>query len=120
MARGGKRTGAGRKPGAVNVRTQEAVARAEATGLLPHELLCAWAQGREIGGVVLTSVRDRIDCAKAAAPFYAPQRSASTVTSITAETGVPRASEGGPGISGTSSVRPLSHADAPMELSGRA
>lgn len=39
MARGGKREGAGRKPGALTRRTQEVAARAVATGMTPLEVM---------------------------------------------------------------------------------
>lgn len=63
MAHGGKRPGAGRKPGGANKLTHEAVERAKETGELPLDFL-------------LRIMRDpaadeakRIDCAKAAAPY---------------------------------------------------
>ena len=37
--RGGKRPGAGRKPGATNKRTKEAVAKAQAEGKLPLDVM---------------------------------------------------------------------------------
>lgn len=63
MPAGGYRPGSGRPMGAINRRTQEAVAATEATGITPLEYL-------------LTIMRDpkakmevRIDCAKAAAGY---------------------------------------------------
>lgn len=39
MARGGKRDGAGRKPGAPNKKTQERIAAIEASGLMPLDYM---------------------------------------------------------------------------------
>ncbi len=40
--------------------------------MLPHEFLCAVAQGRELDGHKPT-FPERLEAAKAAAPFYAPK-----------------------------------------------
>ncbi|MCM8734597.1 hypothetical protein M5E06_10365 [Azospirillum sp. A1-3] len=72
MAGGGKRPGAGRPKGVPNKRNAETVAKAQAVGMLPHEFLCAIAQGLEIDGEKPT-FEQRIDAAKAAAPFFAPK-----------------------------------------------
>lgn len=72
MARGGPRPGAGRKKGARNKRTAALITKAEGSGMLPHEFLCAVSQGMEIDGYK-PSFDERIDAAKAAAPFYAPK-----------------------------------------------
>lgn len=49
--RGGKRKGAGRKPGAANKRTKAAVAKAEQEGLTPLEvMLQAMREAHEKGG----------------------------------------------------------------------
>ena len=68
--RGGARMGAGRKPGARNQRTRKTIEAAKAQGQLPHEFLCAVSQGLEIDGHK-PSFTERLDAAKAAAPFYA-------------------------------------------------
>lgn len=70
--RGGKRDGAGRKSGSRNKRTQATVEAAQAAGMLPHEFLCAIAQGQIIDGMTPT-FEQRMDAAKAAAPYYAPK-----------------------------------------------
>ncbi len=71
---GGARPGAGRKLGVPNKKTQQAVAAAQAHGLLPHEFLLAVAQGRaDVLDGEVPSLDQRIDAAKAAAPFYAPK-----------------------------------------------
>lgn len=70
--RGGKRPGAGRKPSSVNRMSQKAREKAAETGILPHEFLLAVCQGQTIDGH-LPDFRERLDAAKAAAPFYAPK-----------------------------------------------
>lgn len=64
---GGKRPGAGRKPGARNLRTEAQVKAAEAGGITPLEYLLS---------VMRDKSRDdnqRIDAAKAAAPYVHPK-----------------------------------------------
>jgi hypothetical protein len=70
--RGGARDGAGRKAGARNKRTTTVIETARANGQLPHEFLCAISQGKEIDGHIPTFA-ERLEAAKAAAPFYAPK-----------------------------------------------
>jgi hypothetical protein len=70
--RGGARDGAGRKAGARNKRTAAGIETARANGQLPHEFLCAISQGKEIDGHIPTFA-ERLEAAKAAAPFYAPK-----------------------------------------------
>jgi hypothetical protein len=63
MALGGKRAGAGRKPGTRNRRTVEQVAAVEASGLMPLDYML---------GVMRNENEDavrRLDAAKAAAPY---------------------------------------------------
>lgn len=72
--RGGSRPGAGRKAGARNKRTAETVAKAQAAGMLPHEFLAAVQRGEEIDGHKPT-FEERLDAAKAAAPYFAPKLS---------------------------------------------
>jgi hypothetical protein len=77
----------GRPFGAVSQVTIQAKALAMASGLLPHELLLDWARGEPMrvpqadGSVedVFLTVDQRIDVAKAAAPFYSPRLAAATV-----------------------------------------
>jgi len=83
MARGGARTGAGRPRGSVNKASREAAEKARESGLLPHELLLAISQGKKLKGIGFPNRRDRIDAAKAAAPYYAP-RLAAVVAKISA------------------------------------
>jgi hypothetical protein len=79
---GGQRPGAGRKKGSLNKRTlakrrmvETAVQTAKKTGKLPHEILLAICQGhaKEVLGRDVT-VKERIECLKAAAPYYAPRQ----------------------------------------------
>jgi len=74
---GGKREGAGRKPGSVNKITQRAREAAAKTGELPHEFLLRIVRGEAIDGHA-PEFAERMDAAKAAAPYYAP-RLATTV-----------------------------------------
>ena len=75
MPSGGKRKGAGRPPGSATRRTREIANKAAASGLLPHEFLLAVARGEAIEGVTPTFA-DRLDAAKAAAPYFAPRLAA--------------------------------------------
>lgn len=77
----------GRPPGAVGQISLQAKAYAMSTGFLPHELLLMWARGepilQNVDGKeedVYLSVDQRIDCAKAAAPFYTPRLQAVQAT----------------------------------------
>lgn len=63
MARGGKREGAGRKPGARNKRTIEQEEAIKASGLTPLEFLTSVYQDED------EDKARRIDAAKAAAPY---------------------------------------------------
>lgn len=63
MAQGGKRDGAGRKPGTPNRRTAEKAAEIEASGLTPLDYLLSIMRDDNLD-------RDaRVDAAKAAAPY---------------------------------------------------
>jgi hypothetical protein len=89
--RGGKRPGAGRKPGTTNKFSTEAAKAAQATGILPHEWLLNVMRGAQKikdvyakdGAIVeierLPSFEEQLDAAKAAAPFYAPKLAAKAV-----------------------------------------
>lgn len=74
MPRGGARPGAGRKVGAVQKVAREAREKAAASGMLPHEFLLAIMRD-EVKGEKPT-FEQRLDAAKAAAPYYAPKLSA--------------------------------------------
>lgn len=97
---GGKRPGAGRKKGAVTKVTAATRAAAMQTGLLPHEWLLKVArgeeieqkrwkvkfdkQGNEVSRELITEMihpdfTTRTDCAKAAAPYYAPRLAVQTI-----------------------------------------
>jgi hypothetical protein len=78
MPVGGRRDGAGRKPGAVNKITQRAREAAARTGELPHEFLLRISRGEEIDGHT-PEFAERVDAAKAAAPYYAPRLATSQV-----------------------------------------
>lgn len=94
MALGGARPGAGRKKGSLQKVTLEAKLRAAEAGMLPHEWLLAVSRGDPVTQRVKRIEYDakgrvkkeewievehyadfptRLDCAKAAAPFYAPK-----------------------------------------------
>lgn len=61
--RGGQRTGAGRKPGAINRATAAAREMAEATGVTPLEFMLQIMRDTEAPRA------ERLDMAKAAAPY---------------------------------------------------
>src|SRR5882762_5039841 len=90
--RGGPRPGSGRPKGSRNKRTllqrraAEASAQAAAkTGLLPHQILLELARGNNVlGGPPLTRA-ERLDAAKAVAPYYAPKLIAVAVKANTAD-----------------------------------
>jgi len=74
-SRGGSRPGAGRKTGTVNRLSQKAREEAAKTGDLPHEFLLQVMRGNRIAGHKPTFA-ERMDAAKAAAPYYAPRLAA--------------------------------------------
>lgn len=69
MARGGSRPGAGRKQGATTKRTREIADRAVAEGISPLEYMLARMRDPEV------SDDDRMEMAKAAAPYVHPKLS---------------------------------------------
>lgn len=69
----------GRPKGVANKASRETRERAAASGLLPHEFLLSVVRGEAIGGYV-PSFGERLEAAKAAAPFYAPKLSAVEAT----------------------------------------
>ena len=79
MPRGGKREGAGRQPGSITKFAKHAREQARATGQLPHEFLLSIVRGEEVDGVV-PKLDQRIDAAKAAAPYFAPKMTTAEVT----------------------------------------
>lgn len=79
MARGGARPGSGRKKGSVNKLSSELAKAAAATGKLAHEILLALGRGEKVPGFKKQPDNVRIDCLKAAAPFYAPKLMAAAV-----------------------------------------
>jgi hypothetical protein len=81
--KGGRRPGAGRPKGSPNKRTKEQREKmlevARQTGLLPHEILLAVAQGRSnavFGRLTREARLDLVDAAAKAAPYYAPRLAA--------------------------------------------
>jgi len=70
MPAGGRRPGAGRRPGSVNRASMQAREAAMASGELPHEFLLKVSRGEKIGDHEPT-FSERVDAAKAAAPYYA-------------------------------------------------
>jgi len=83
--RGGARAGAGRKLGSVNAMSQRAREEAAATGELPHQVLLRVSRGESIDGHK-PSFAERMDAAKAAAPYYAPKLAATTVEAFSRPT----------------------------------
>lgn len=105
---------AGRPLGAVSKLAKDSIEKAKSTGLLPHEILLSMARGEpqvtyvcnDKGTVTGQSwecpdLPMRADCAKAAAPYYAPKITAvevisgmpddeldSIIAKLAAETGV--------------------------------
>ena len=73
--RGGKREGAGRKKGTTKAKLNDDRRRATLTGDLPHQFLLRIMRGECINGHK-PDLQLRVDCAKAAAPYYAPKLSA--------------------------------------------
>ncbi len=69
MARGGKREGAGRPAGAVTKRTREVAERALAEGKTPLDYLL------DVMRDELREPSERLDAAKAAAPYVHPKLS---------------------------------------------
>ena len=69
MARGGSREGAGRPKGQRNVRTAEQAAAIEASGLTPLDYLMSVVRD------IAAAKDERIDAAKAAAPYVHPKLS---------------------------------------------
>lgn len=61
--RGGKRPGAGRKPGVPNKRTQELQAKVEAEGITPLDYMLSVLRDGSL------ERQERFDAAKAAAPY---------------------------------------------------
>lgn len=95
--RGGKRPGAGRKPGSTNKLSKAAVKAAQSSGKqLPHEWMLDVMHGtQKVRDVIEVknpetgsqwieierqpSFEERLDAAKCAAPFYAPKLAALAV-----------------------------------------
>lgn len=75
VGRGGRRNGAGRKKGTTKAKINADRRRAALTGELPHQFLLRIMRGEVINGEK-PSIQLRVDCAKAAAPYYAPKLSA--------------------------------------------
>lgn len=78
MAKGGRRDGAGRKPGSVNLMSAKAREEAAKTGELPHEFMLRVMRGEEIDGHT-PEFKDRMDAAKAAAPYFAPRLASTNI-----------------------------------------
>lgn len=70
MARGGKREGAGRKPGSATKRTREIADDAAAEGVTPLEYLLSVLRDERM------TLESRFEAAKAAAPYVHPRLSA--------------------------------------------
>lgn len=79
--RGGARPGSGRPKGSVTVLTAKArEAARERHGILPHEWLLKVMLGEQLIEGVVPTFEQRLDAAKAAAPYYAPRLATHTVT----------------------------------------
>lgn len=94
MARGGPRPNAGRPTGAINKATKKAKERAEASGIMPLDFMLQVM--RDEGA----DRAERLDMAKAAAPYVHARLTATTVKgdedaplSFQIITGVPRAGD---------------------------
>jgi hypothetical protein len=74
MSHGGKREGAGRKPGARNTIARELIERVESSGITPLEYVLSVLRDETAD----TERRD--DMAKAAAPFVHPRLTATKVS----------------------------------------
>ena len=75
MPRGGARPGAGRPAGSATRKTREIADRAATAGEMPHEFLLRVMRGEAVDGAVPTFA-ERLDAAKAAAPYFAPKLAA--------------------------------------------
>lgn len=75
MARGGSRPGAGRKPGAATQRTREVADKAASEGITPLDYLLSVMRNERL------DMKERVDAAKAAAPFVHPRLNAIDHTS---------------------------------------
>ncbi len=73
MPAGGRRLGAGRKPGSRNVRTSQFLEAVAVSGLTPLDYLLSVMRDEAQPSAA------RLDAAKAAAPFVHPRRNAVTV-----------------------------------------
>lgn len=87
----------GRPEGAANKMAREAREQAKLTGLLPNEILLSMARGeiqtefeldprtgKYVSKEVALNIEQRMDAAKAAAPYYAPK-----ISTVEVITGVP-------------------------------
>src|ERR1700704_5836509 len=72
MNHGGVRPGAGRPKGAISKMSAASRQAAAATGELPHQFLLRVMRGEPIEDHTPT-FEERLDAAKAAAPYYAPR-----------------------------------------------
>lgn len=68
--RGGQRPGAGRKPGAINKASAKAREKAEATGIMPLDFMLSIMRDEQADRA------ERLDMAKAAAPYVHAKLSA--------------------------------------------
>ena len=69
----------GRPKGALNRVSRETRDKAAASGMLPHEFLLTVVRGEAVDGYT-PSFAERLDAAKAAAPFFAPKLSSIEAT----------------------------------------
>lgn len=72
MPRGGARPNAGRPTGAATKKTRAIADKAAESGILPHEFLLSVTRGEVVGGHTPT-FEERLEAAKAAAPYFAPK-----------------------------------------------
>jgi len=70
MSRGGKRDGAGRKPGSPNTKSRLIADRAASEGITPLEYMLSVMRSEE------AEIEVRFEAAKAAAPYIHPRLSA--------------------------------------------
>jgi hypothetical protein len=93
-AHGGKRAGAGRKPGTLNKKTQEIVAKAAEGGISPLEVMIGtmrelWKQAEESNeaGARMALMQQATDAAVKAAPYMHP-RLANVEANVKADVGI--------------------------------
>lgn len=81
MSHGGFRQGAGRKPGSTNLASMRSRLAAAESGELPHQFLLRVARG-EIVDDHQPTFAERVDAAKAAAPYFSARLASTKIEQI--------------------------------------